>query len=393
MKKIMILGASILQLPAIKKAKEMGLYVISVDMDENAIGFKEADEYYVISTINEKKVLELAEKIKPDGIITVASDKPMKTVAMVGEKLGLSTISLQTAIRATNKIEMRKCLKNNKVPIPKFYIASSFEEYMQCIKNFDDKFIVKPADNSGSRGIVLVEDLYLAENAYYYSSKNSTNGEILVEEFMEGKEVSVESITVNGVTSVIAITDKKTTGAPHFVELEHTIPSRLDYELQEKIKKVTCQAINAIGIINGASHTEIKITKDGPKIVEIGARLGGDNITSDLVPLSTGVNMIENVIKIALNESIEISTKLNKVATIKYISSNMGILNSISGIENARKVDGVNKVNIYKSIGDKICKIQSSNDRFGAVILVSDSYEENMKNYEEAVKNINIEIR
>ena len=154
-KKIMILGASILQIPAIKKAKQMGLYVICVDMNPMAIGFKYADEYYVISTTDTENILGLAMKKRIDSIITLASDRPMITVATVGEKLGLNTISIDTAIKATNKCEMRKCLLDNGVAVPKFYKINSYKEYKSTIENFNSNFIVKPSDNSGSRGVFL----------------------------------------------------------------------------------------------------------------------------------------------------------------------------------------------------------------------------------------------
>ena len=123
MKKIIILGGSILQVPAIIKAKEMGLYVIVLDMDTEAVGFKFADEYYIISTIDTQRVLELAKKIKPNGIITLASDKPMLTVAKVGEVLDLNTISIDTSVKVTNKARMREALDINRYQYPNLKLS------------------------------------------------------------------------------------------------------------------------------------------------------------------------------------------------------------------------------------------------------------------------------
>lgn len=376
MKKLIILGASILQVPGIKKAKEMGLYVIALDMDPNAIGFKYADEYHVISTIDVDSVLELSKKINPDGIMTLASDKPMLTVARVGEELGLNTISCETSVKVTNKARMREALKKGNVPIPKFIVVNTKEEYLDGICKFNNKFIVKPADSSGSRGIFLVEDIKQAEDAYEHSLKYSSTGEVLIEEYIEGPEVSVESITVNGETKVIAITDKDTTGAPHFVELGHTIPSMLRDDIKQEIENVTKQAIESLGIDIGPSHTEIKVTSEGPKIIEVGARLGGDNITTHLVPLSTGVDIVKHTIDIALNNKLEKDTIENKSASIKYLKINPGVIKSIKGIDEAKAIMGVKKIELMKNVGDNIEALNSSSDRVGFIISqANNSYE------------------
>lgn len=392
MKKLIILGASILQVPGIKKAKEMGLYVIALDIDPNAIGFKYADEYHVISTIDVDSVLELSKKINPDGIMTLASDKPMITVARVGEELGLNTISCETSVKVTNKARMREALQKGNVPIPKFIVVNTKEEYLDGICKFNNKFIVKPADSSGSRGIFLVENKKDILDAYNHSLKYSTTGEVLIEEFMEGPEVSVESITINGETQVIAITDKYTTGPPHFVELGHNIPSRLSNEIKVSIEAVAKQAISALGINTGPSHTEIKITADGPKIVEVGARLGGDNITTHLVPLATGIDIVEESIKITLGEGINELKFRNEAAAIRYIKINRGTIKKIVGLERAIKIEGVEEIKLTKKIGDKVESFSSSTDRIGFIIARSNNVNDALKICEDAKKKIKIEI-
>lgn len=372
MKKIMILGASILQLPAILKAKEMGLQVIAVDMDKNAVGFKYADLVFNISTVDTLKVLELAKENNIDGIMTVASDIPMRTVALVSKEMKLQGINEETALKATNKVIMRQTLKEANVPIPKFYRIKTYEKYLEKLKNFEDKIIVKPADNSGSRGVILIEkkmELQYLENAFNYSKKHSKNGEIIIEEYMEGEEVSVESLSINGMVHVITITDKLTTGAPNFVEMGHSQPSSLSEEIKNKIKEVAINGIKALGIENGPSHTEIIVTKEGPKIVEIGARLGGDNITTHLVPLSTGIDMVECCIKMALGEEPNFERKYLKAAAIRYFKSDIGKIVDITGIEcMKRKNPEIQEITLVKNIGDYVGKINSSSDRIGFVI-------------------------
>ena len=399
MKKIMILGASILQLPAIRKAKEMGLQVITVDMDENAIGFKEEGIICeVISTIDSEKILEAAKKHNIDGIMTLASDMPMRSVAIVAKEMGLVGITEQTALNATNKAEMRQCLKESGVPIPQFFRVSSKEEYEEAIDYFKTsklKCIVKPADNSGSRGVDLLSDLSdeeLISRAYEYSKSYSRGGDIVVEEYMEGPEVSVETLSVDGECHIIQITDKLTTGAPYFVEMGHSEPSAQPEDIKVRISEVASAAVKAIGIENGPSHTEIKVTKDGPKIVELGARLGGDNITTHLVPLSTGVDMVECCIKIALGEKPDLERKCELGSAIRYFKTEKGIITNIIEIEDAKKLYGVMQVSIVHGIGEKVSEIKNSIDRIGFVIAQGENAVNAVEICEDALRKIKFEV-
>lgn len=376
MKKLMILGAGILQLPAILEAKEMGLQVIAVDMDENAVGFQHADICLVISTIDIPKVVEAAKEYKIDGVMTIASDMPMRTVAAVAKELNIVGIDEDTALKATNKAFMRECLKANNVPIPGFFRVGTHDAYLAAVRKFTDKFIVKPADNSGSRGVFLIrdiEDRETIEYAYKYSKEYSRSGEIVVEEYMEGPEVSVETLSVDGEVHVIAITDKLTTGAPNFVEMGHSQPSKLPEEVKKQIATVAAAAVNAIGIENGPSHTEIMVTSEGAKIVELGARLGGDNITTHLVPLSTGVDMVRCCIDIALGHKPNLEKKYDKGSAIRYFESTEGRIAEIKGVDEALQLEGIKKISFVKNTGDYVNKIISSTDRVGFVIAQADN--------------------
>ena len=393
-KKIMILGASVLQQPAIKQAKEMGLEVVVVDINPNATGFDEKGIIKeVIDTTDIPNVLLAAKKHKIDGIMTLASDLPTRTVAAVAKELTLPGIDEYTAIKATDKFEMRKALKKAAVPIPIFYKASSLVEFEECIKHFDGKFITKPADNSGSRGIFLVDDISKAREAFEYSKMNSRNGDVMVEEFMEGPEVSVETMTIDGVCHVIQITDKLTTGAPHFVEMGHSQPSLLSLDLQKKISKIAIDANRAVGINFGPSHTEIIVTNEGPKVVELGARLGGDCITSSLVPLSTGINMVEKCIRIALGENVSVLQTIKKGSAIRYFHHTDGIVEEICGLENAMKLQGVVEIKCFVKKGDYVQSITNSGTRIGYVIAQDNSPELAISDCNKAINAITINTR
>lgn len=390
MKKLMILGASILQLPAILKAKDMGIKTITVDIDKEAVGFKYSDICLEISTIAIPEVLDAAKQYKIDGIMTLASDMPMRTVAAVAKELNLIGITEETALKATNKGLMRKCLEEYKVPIPRFFYVKTHADYMSAVEEFTDKFIVKPADSSGSRGVFLVERKEDIDYAFDYSEQFSHDGELVIEEFMEGPEVSVESISIEGKTKIIAITDKLTTGAPNFVEMGHSQPTRHTKEFVEQIEWVTKAAVSAIGIENGPSHTEIIITNNGPKIVELGARLGGDNITTHLVPLSTGIDMVECCINISLGLKPELNQKFYKGSAIRYFDTKQGKIVNISNVEKASAVNGVKCICFTKGLGDYMTKVKNSKDRIGYVIAQGSNYIEAIETCEKVKEIISI---
>lgn len=396
MKSIFILGASMLQVPAIKKAKEKGLYVYVLDYNPEAVGIQYADKFLCISTIDKQAVYEAALEYKPDYIITSTSDMPVSTAAWVNEKLGKKIdISFENSICATNKMFMRDRLKEMGVSIPLYFKIHSKEEFLETVKHFDNKFIVKPCDNAASRGVIFVDKSKANDfnRIFEYSKSFSRSGDILVEEFMEGDEVSVESFTVKGKTEVITITDKLVTPLPYFVELGHTEPSRHSSEIQEQIKELAIKAISAIGIITGPSHTEIKITPNGVKIVEIAARLGGDFITSKLVPLSTGVDLIEASIDAVIGEKVNLQRVKQNGAAIRYITANPGIIKNILNVDEAKKLPGIYEIEFYKKIGDEVVELTNSSDRIGHVIAIGKDANEAEFNCNEAIKRIELVIQ
>lgn len=275
-------------------------------------------------------------------------------------------------------------------------VDESSEAVVERFVNRGTMFIVKPTDNSGSRGVYLVDrldDKIVIEEAYHHSKEFSRSGDIVVEEYMEGPEVSVETLSIDGECHVIQITDKLTTGAPFFVEMGHSQPTQLDLSVADDIRRVAIMAVKAIGIEIGPSHTEIKVTPAGAKIVELGARLGGDCITTHLVPLSTGVDMVKCCIQIALGEECNWEAKWNKGAAIRYFESYKGKLVGIEGLVEARAVEGIVAVDIVKEMGQEINDIESSTDRVGFVVGQSYSAFEAIERTKQATNIINLSIR
>lgn len=389
----MIIGASVLQLPAILKAKEMGLNVAVVDFNPQAIGVPYADKYYNASTMDEDAVLAAAEDYRPDGIMTLATDMPMRGVAKTSDKLHLHSINYDTALKATDKFEMIKAFKEHDVPSPWFFVVDSLEELKGREENVIFPCIIKPTDNAGSHGVAKVNNFQELLDNYEYAHSCSRHGKVIIEEFLDGPEVSVEVMVLNGKVNILQITDKITTEAPHFVELGHTQPSRLPMVTQEAIQNVTIAACNAIGIDKGPAHVEMKVTKRGPVMIELGARMGGDNITTHLVPLSTGIDMVGSAIKVALGEDPNIEPTLHCGSAIRYFQVPFGTIKAIENLEEAKRISGVKQITFTKEVGGKSSPIHCSNDRIGFVIAQGLSADDAVKVCENAINTIKVIIK
>lgn len=392
MKKLLIIGASILQLPAIKKAKELGHYVAVADFNPNAVGIPFADKFYNASTIDIDAICEVAKDFHPDGIMTLATDMPMRSIAAATSLLGLPGISMDTAIKSTDKGEMIKAFKEHGVESPWFYIIEKEKQLQEVMPCIEYPCILKPTDNAGSRGVMMVNSEAELMEAYQYSVSQSRGGWVILEEYMTGPEVSVEVMVVDGEPHVLQVTDKLTTGAPYFVEMGHNQPSMLPTNDVERIKDLACRAVKSVGINCGPSHVEIKLTPSGPKMVELGARMGGDCITTHLVPLSTGVDMIKATIDVSLGLTPNITPTLQKGSAIRFLDAPNGIIKVIEGVEKAQNIDGVQEVSLTKAIGEEVTDIHSSLDRCGFVIAQCDSANDAIEVCEKAKKEIQITI-
>lgn len=298
MKNLAIIGASYLQLPVIKKAKELGYITHVFAWAADDVGEKEADHFYPISIIKLETIAEKCREIGICGICSIASDLGNITVNYVANKLNLPGNTMECTYKSTNKYLMRLAFKEHGDPSPKSVLIDEQTDLTKLRLKFP--IIVKPTDRSGSRGIHKLSDSKGLNEAIISALQNSFEKKALIEEFVEGDEYSVEGISYNGVHHVLAITKKYTTGSPQFIETGHLEPAPLNKSVYKKIEGIIVHALDSLDIKNGASHSEIKINENGDvKIIEIGSRMGGDCIGSDLVYYSTGIDYLRAVIQIA----------------------------------------------------------------------------------------------
>ena len=366
MKELAIIGASYLQRPLVEKAKEMGLYTICFAWAEGAVCKDLVDEFYPISIVDKEEILKICQEKQIDGICTIASDVAAPTVAYVAEKMCLVGNSYQASVTANNKYAMRQAFINADVPCPKFVCiedcaVATINKIKQSMKL---PLIVKPADRSGSLGVTKVENIDLLKDAIENALVCSFKKQVMVEEFVAGREISVEFISYQGKHYPLQITDKVTTGAPHFVELEHHQPSTLSAEMYTKIYNITENALNALGITNGASHSEYKITDGGDVyVIEIGGRMGGDFIGSDLVKLSTGYDFVKSVVDVALGIFNEPKLTESNHSGVYFLCKETEYL--LPYFENANNIEGVV---MCEQTDEELRNITCSADRSGYLI-------------------------
>lgn len=373
MKKLLVLAAGILQVPVIKKAKEMGIYVVAADGSEHAVGLQLADKPIVVNITSEEEMLRVAREEQVDGVIHPCSEVSMNVMGRINDELGLSGISREAAIRATNKHLMREAFEAGNAPSPKSILTESAEDAWNHLQNgFDSDGILKPSRNSGSRGIAKVTRDMPKEDfvkAYDVALNESREKSVLIEQFIEGPEFSIEIIVWDSKVNVLTVTDKKTTEAPHFVELGHSQPSCFSAEDVEKLKAAAVAGVKALGVNNCACHAEAKLMDGKAYLMEIGARLGGDFISTELTHLSTGIDMVAAAINCALGiEPCLEPTEEKHGVCIRYFCPKPGKLVNISNTE-VLNDERVYLWEIYHKEGDMIPEVTSSLCRSGHVIV------------------------
>ncbi|MBQ6154224.1 MAG: ATP-grasp domain-containing protein [Ruminococcus sp.] len=319
-KKLVIIGANDFQDQLILKAKSLGYETHVFAWEDGAVGKKHADFFYPVSIVEKEEILAKCREISPDGVCSIASDLASITVNFVAEGLGLPCNKTKNNLIQTNKYAMRQALSDAGVPCPKFLHTGENIDESQ-LDGFSFPIIVKPTDRSGSRSIMKLESLDGLKEAVAAACEVSFEKKAIIEEYLEGEEYSMETISYQGEHHYLATTKKFTTGAPHFIETGHKEPSGLDEETLNNAKQTVIKALSALKIENSAGHSEFKVSPDGDiKIIEIGARMGGDCIGSDLVFLSTGNDFVKMVIDVACGIKPTLSTqKEDKVAEVHFL--------------------------------------------------------------------------
>lgn len=385
-KKILVFGCGELQKSIIGRAHKMGLYVVGIDPCENAYCKDDVDAFEVVGGQDYEGTCAVVEEHGINAIVTAATDKPLVMMARIAEKYGFPFYSVETAEWSTDKFQMKQRFLKGGVPCAKGRLVKSVSE----VKDFEYPVIVKPRDNSGSRGVKLCRSKEELETSMAEALEVSKLDSVLVEEFIEGQEYSIEGLHYEGKSEVIQFTEKKTTEFPYNVELGHIQPANLTEEQKNAIREVVCKIGKALNFENCPSHTELKINERGIFVIETSPRLGGDYITSTLTPLSTGINMEDLLLHIALGDKIKIVPKQVQCSGVRFFAFEEG--REIKRVPNADFVKGwphVVDFSFNLKEGDKVNRITSSLNRYGQLILQAgnrEAIEEACDKYEKVIK-------
>ena len=365
-KSVLIFGVGELQKSIINRAKLMGLFVVGIDPCADAVCKDEVDAFEIVGGQDFEGTLAVAKKYNISAVVTAATDKPLVMMARVAKELGLRFYSEETAIWSTDKFQMKQRFIEGGIPCAKGRLISKAEE----ANDFYFPVIVKPRDNSGSRGVILCRTTEELSDAIKEALQYSKLGTVLVEEFIEGQEYSIEALHYDGKSEVIQFTEKTTTPFPYNVELGHKQPANLSKEQKVNIRDLISKIADCMHFENCASHTELKINERGIYIIETSPRLGGDYITSTLVPLSTGINIEDQLLNIALGAEVDCIAKYSKYSGIRFFSLKENtIITHTPEKELVFSYPCMVDFSFKLAVNDTTKKIRSSLDRYGYYIL------------------------
>ena len=378
-KTIIIIGGGFLQQPLIETAKRMGLATVVFDMAADAPGMNLADHTVVMSTRDTDGCVREARRLREvralHGVLTAGTDAS-RAVAAVAAALDLPGIRYADAEAASNKVLMRRRLQEHGVPIPRFFSVWSLREAREAMYELEFPLVIKPAENMGARGVVKVEERSEMQAAFRHARKYSPTGEMILEEYMVGPELSIDALAWGGQIEMTGIADRIIEREPFFVEVGHNMPSAQPAVVLEEAAAVMRAGMRALGIHTGAGKGDLKVTPTGVKVGEIAARLSGGFMSSHTFPLSTGVDLYQAAIRIALGEEPgDLRPNRQRVAVERGILCEPGKLTLLGGREAMAAVPGIAAVFFTKKPGEVMPSATSNLDKVGHIVATADTLE------------------
>ena len=381
--RLLVLGAGPAQLGLLAAARARGLFVIAVDRDPSAPGFAYADRRAIVSTEDERGIDRLARAERVDAVIAPGIDFPVAIAARVSAALGLPhPLSPAAAVLATNKQRQRERLAEAGVPQPRSRVLDDGADPI------DLPCVVKAPDRQGQRGLTLVRDRAELGEAITVAREASRMGHVLVEELVDGPEVTVNAFSIGGSFHPLTVTDRLTADAPAFgVALAHVWPSPHD------VAEVARRAAEALGITDGPTYTQLKVGPQGPAVIELAARLGGGH-DAELCDAALGVDLNGLALSAALGEEVELPEPAQRVggACVRFLVAREGTLDAVRGVEEAEAVEGVRWARVYRRPGHVFGPLRIGSDRAGALLAVGATRDEALARAADAASRIRFDV-
>lgn len=392
MKKLLIIGAGFLQDFVICKAKSMGYEILAVDANPNAVGFAHADKYKAINIVDERSCLEYAKDEKIDGVLTAATEYGVLTASYIAREMSLPGLDYDVAKLIKNKYRVRKCLYENQVDdMSPVYEVTADTDITGLARTIVFPVMVKPLDGSGSRGVSRVDENGGFENACRVAMAVSATHRATVEPFIIGREYGSESIVVDGTVHVLGIMRKWMTMPPYYAELGHGLPSDLSPEIEDRARRCVERAIKALGINFGSVNMDMIITGDGRvHIVDVGARMGGNLIGSHIIPMGTGVEYVENMVRAHLGEATDFTPKSTPCAVAtRILALTPGMVEQLPSMQSRAGT----LIEHHLKPGDAICEYHTNLEGCGYVVCTGDTLEQAGQKAELEKQRIDREIK
>jgi biotin carboxylase len=382
-RRLLVLGAGPAQLGLLRAAKESGLFVIACDRDPAAPGFEFTDRRAVVSTEDEPAIGMLAAAEEVDGVIAPGIDWPVAIAARIAARFALPhPLAPATAVLAVSKQRQRERLAEQGVPQPKWRMATNASGLtVPCV--------IKPPDRQGQKGLTLVQDEAGLAVAIATAVAASRTGAALVEELVPGPEVTVNAFSSEGRFHPLTVTDRLTAEPPAFgVALAHAWPSEHDVTGAIEVAE---QAAAALGIENGPTYTQVVLSPDGPKVIELAARLGGGH-DAELCQAALGIDLNGLALAAALGDPVSVpEAKPIGGACVSFFVAPPGLLTNLDGIDRALAVEGVLGARVYRRAGWIFGPLRRGSDRAGFVLATGDSRDDALRRAERAADLIRFE--
>jgi biotin carboxylase len=395
-RRLLVLGAGAAQIGLLAAAHERGLYVIAVDRDPAAPGFRWADRRAIISAEDEPGIDRLAAAERVDGIVAPGIDFPVAIAARVAERLALPhPIRPDTALLATSKSRQRERFAEAGVPCARYELCGTLPEAQAAAERLGYPCVLKAPDRQGQKGLTYVAGPDELSDAFRAATAAARSNLALVEEAVGGREVTVNAFSVDGRFVPLTVTDRIVAEPPAFgVALAHVFPSALSPDELEAAVSVAERAASALGIESGPTYTQVLVGPGGPRVGELAARLGGGH-DAKLCEAALGVDLDGLALAAALGEPIdEARLEPNDVAggaCVRFLVPPVGALRAVDGVEAAEAIEGVEWVLVYREPGAIFAPFRRGADRAGAVLAVGAGRDEALERAERAAELIRFE--
>jgi biotin carboxylase len=399
---LLIVSGGAEAVPGIQLAKRMGLHVVVSDGSAQAPGLVEADDAIIASTYDVDSTvaaaLNYSRTVRPlDGVMSIAADVPL-TVASVAVALALPGIPLEAARLAADKVAMKERFLQRGIPVPWFAALESSHDLKTAVAERGLPLVIKPVDSRGARGVLRLVAGVDLDWAYRHAEGQSPTGRVMVEEYLRGPQLSTESMLVEGVGYSPGFTDRNyeflDRFTPWVIENGGQQPSALTFEDQTAVAALAVRAGSALGISTGIVKGDMVLTPEGPKVIEVAARLSGGWFCTDQIPLATGVDLVGAAIRVALGDPLmpeDLTPAYRRGVAIRYLFPDPGRVTAITGMDQFSDIPWIHRFGLTVGVGDIVEPPTDHTRRAGFVITSGGSREEAVDRALAVVKSVRIE--